>query len=126
MLNLASARSFARSFAGFATARFVSGLGLGVAKVSSAWYAAETAPADYRQAMYFAAQGAYSSGAALGFAAAAVLGPGAAAQAVFGLAALPDTPPDARTLQVVFIGLAALTVPHMMLIEPLRLRGWRA
>ena len=33
---------------------------------------------------------------------------------------------DARTLQVVFIGLAALTVPHMMLIEPLRLRGWRA
>lgn len=43
-----------------------------------------------------------------------------------GLAALPDTPPDARTLQVVFIGLAALTVPHMMLIEPLRLRGWRA
>lgn len=42
-----------------------------------------------------------------------------------GLAALPDTPPDARTLQVVFIGLAALTVPHMMLIEPLRLRGWR-
>lgn len=33
---------------------------------------------------------------------------------------------DARTLQVVFIGLAALTVPHMLLIEPLRLRGWRA
>lgn len=33
---------------------------------------------------------------------------------------------DVRTLQVVFIGLAALTVPHMLLIEPLRLRGWRA
>lgn len=33
---------------------------------------------------------------------------------------------DARTLQIIFIGLAALTVPHMMLIEPLRLRGWRA
>ncbi len=48
----------------------------------------------------------------------------AAAPVAFHL--LEGAPIDARTLQVVFIGLAALTVPHMMLIEPLRLRGWRA
>ena len=48
----------------------------------------------------------------------------AAAPVAFHL--LEGAPLDARTLQVVFIGLAALTVPHMMLIEPLRLRGWRA
>ncbi|MDG1984364.1 MAG: Brp/Blh family beta-carotene 15,15'-dioxygenase [Planctomycetota bacterium] len=49
-----------------------------------------------------------------------------AAAAPVAFYALDHATVDARTLQVIFIGLAALTVPHMMLIEPLRLRGWRA
>lgn len=32
---------------------------------------------------------------------------------------------DARVVRVLFIGLAALTAPHMILVEPIRLRGWR-
>ena len=32
---------------------------------------------------------------------------------------------ESGVMQVVFIGLAALTVPHMLLIERIRLRGWR-
>ena len=37
---------------------------------------------------------------------------------------LRDTALDARVVQVVFIGLAALTVPHMVLVERVRLSGW--
>ena len=37
---------------------------------------------------------------------------------------LKNTPADARVLQIVFIGLAALTVPHMLLVERVRLSGW--
>jgi Brp/Blh family beta-carotene 15,15'-monooxygenase len=37
---------------------------------------------------------------------------------------LKDTPVDARVLQIVFVGLAALTVPHMALVERVRVSGW--
>ena len=37
---------------------------------------------------------------------------------------LPQSSLDSRILQFIFVGLAALTVPHMALIEQARLSGW--
>lgn len=37
---------------------------------------------------------------------------------------LDSIPIDARIVQIVFVGLAALTVPHMAIVERVRLFGW--
>ncbi|NMM11081.1 MAG: beta-carotene 15,15'-dioxygenase, Brp/Blh family [Polaromonas sp.] len=47
------------------------------------------------------------------------------AMAGAGWALLPDSPPDERLLQFVFVALAALTVPHMLLVERVRFTGWK-
>ncbi len=36
-----------------------------------------------------------------------------------------DIPLEPKVIQLIFVGLAAVTVPHMALIEPVRLSGWR-
>ncbi|MEZ7847394.1 MAG: Brp/Blh family beta-carotene 15,15'-monooxygenase [Polaromonas sp.] len=37
---------------------------------------------------------------------------------------LPDLPVDERIIQFMFVALAALTVPHMVLVERVRFSGW--
>lgn len=37
---------------------------------------------------------------------------------------LKATPLEARVVQIIFVGLAALTVPHMILVERVRISGW--
>ena len=45
--------------------------------------------------------------------------------ATLGWALLPDLPIDERMLRFLFVALAALTVPHMVLVERVRFTGWQ-
>ncbi len=38
---------------------------------------------------------------------------------------LEDIQLDGQIIKIIFIGLAALTVPHVVVIEPARLLGWK-
>jgi hypothetical protein len=31
---------------------------------------------------------------------------------------------DAKIIQILFVMLGALTVPHMIIVEPIRIKGW--
>jgi beta-carotene 15,15'-dioxygenase len=68
----------------------------------------------------------YSDKSSIHIMVAAAIGPMAAVMLLsFGASvALGNTPLDARLIQIVFIGLAALTVPHMALVEQVRISGW--
>ena len=56
----------------------------------------------------------------------ACVGPMLAVLVVSGFASawLRQVPVEARVVQIVFVGLAALTVPHMALVERVRFSGW--
>lgn len=43
----------------------------------------------------------------------------------FGMLVFSKLPVNERMMRIIFVGLAALTVPHMMLVEQVRLRRWR-
>lgn len=45
--------------------------------------------------------------------------------AALGWAWLPDSPVNERVLRFLFVALAALTVPHMLLVERVRFTGWQ-
>ncbi len=68
----------------------------------------------------------YSGEASPRFLIAACLGPMAGVALLAGAAALwlRNVPVEIGLIQVVFVGLAALTVPHMGLVERIRFSGW--
>lgn len=45
--------------------------------------------------------------------------------AAYAMHAFTMLPVEARLMRIVFVGLAALTVPHMLLVERVRLREWQ-